>query len=166
MVFAYYSRLTKRQQSIYRQSDRIENIRLNDPVKLISKINGLEHALKSEDRASTKLHSKQIIDVLVKELVAPPINTRVLKVRPSDNWGELHGYYEPIDAKQIATITVWMRTAKHKRVVAFRTFLRTLLHEFCHHLDYELFQLADSFHTEGFFKRESNLFKQLIGNEE
>ena len=166
MVFGYYSRLTKRQQSIYRQSDRIENIKLNDPGKLTSKINGLELALKSDDWANTKLHSKQIIDLLVKDVGVPPINTKVLKVRPSDDWGELHGLYEPIDAKQNATITVWMRTAKHKRVVAFRTFLRTLLHEFCHHLDYELFQLADSFHTEGFFKRESNLFKQLIGNEE
>ena len=55
-----------------------------------------------------------------------------------------------------------MRTAQHKRVVAFRTFLRTLLHELCHHLDYELLKLEDSFHTEGFFKRESSLFKQLV----
>ena len=44
----------------------------------------------------------------------------------------------------------------------FRTFLRTLLHELCHHLDYELLDLDDSFHTEGFFKRESSLFKQLV----
>jgi len=55
-----------------------------------------------------------------------------------------------------------MRTAQHRRVVAFRTFLRTLLHELCHHLDYELLKLEDSFHTEGFFKRESGLFKQLV----
>jgi hypothetical protein len=48
-------------------------------------------------------------------------------------------------------------------VVAFRTFLRTLLHEFCHHLDYTLLGLQDSFHTEGFFRRESGLFSQLVG---
>jgi len=47
-------------------------------------------------------------------------------------------------------------------VVAFRTFLRTLLHEFCHHLDYECYKLHDSFHTEGFYKRESSLLKQLL----
>jgi hypothetical protein len=58
-----------------------------------------------------------------------------------------------------------MRTAHHRRVVAFRTFLRTLLHELGHHLDYELLKLADSFHTEGFFKRESSLFKQLVPQE-
>jgi hypothetical protein len=55
-----------------------------------------------------------------------------------------------------------MRTARHRRVVAFRTFLRTLLHEIGHHVDYERLGLADSFHTEGFFKRESSLFKQLV----
>jgi len=29
-----------------------------------------------------------------------------------------------------------MRTARHKKIVAFKTFLRTLLHELCHHLDF------------------------------
>jgi hypothetical protein len=55
-----------------------------------------------------------------------------------------------------------MRTAKKSDVVAFRTFLRTLLHELCHHLDYEFLELDDSFHTQGFFKRESSLFHQII----
>ena len=47
-------------------------------------------------------------------------------------------------------------------MVAFRTFLRTLLHELGHHLDYEYLRLAESFHTEGFFRRESSLFRQLV----
>jgi hypothetical protein len=55
-----------------------------------------------------------------------------------------------------------MRTAKQRRVVAFRTYLRTLLHELGHHLDYTLLRLHDSFHTEGFYKRESSLFHQLV----
>ena len=56
-----------------------------------------------------------------------------------------------------------MRTAHRRQVVAFRTFLRTLLHEVCHHLDYDLLRLPDSFHTEGFYKRESSLLKQILG---
>jgi hypothetical protein len=43
-----------------------------------------------------------------------------------------------------------MRTAQRKKVVAFRTFLRTVLHEYCHHLDYALLKFEDSFHTEVF----------------
>ncbi|MGH8757867.1 MAG: hypothetical protein ACRET9_06705, partial [Burkholderiales bacterium] len=58
-------------------------------------------------------------------------------------------------------IELWMRTARRRQIVAFRTFLRTLLHEFCHHLDYELLKLPDSFHTEGFYQRESSLFNQI-----
>lgn len=60
-----------------------------------------------------------------------------------------------------AVIRVWMKTAANERVVAHRTFLRTLLHEVCHHLDYDLLQLADFFHTQGFFARESSLVRQL-----
>jgi hypothetical protein len=56
---------------------------------------------------------------------------------------------------------VWMRTAAFGRVVAFRTFLRTLIHELCHHLDFTYLELPHSFHTEGFFKRESSLVHQL-----
>ncbi len=114
-------------------------------------------------RGRVESFAKYIIDALVEDINVPHVNIHVLTVRPSEDWGELHGLYEPVDGKQKALITIWMRTATHKKVVAFRTFLRTILHEFCHHLDYEFLQLADSFHTEGFFKRESNLFKQLLG---
>jgi len=55
-----------------------------------------------------------------------------------------------------------MRTAKRQQVVAFKTYLRTLIHELCHHLDYEYYRLEDSLHTQGFFRRESNIMKQLI----
>ena len=50
--------------------------------------------------------------------------------------------------------------AKHKRVVAYRSFLRTLLHEICHHLDYEHFRFPETFHTEGFYNRESALVRR------
>jgi len=48
-------------------------------------------------------------------------------------------------------------------VVAFKSFLRTIVHELLHHLDYEHFRLDDSFHTEGFFQRESSVARQLLG---
>ena len=58
-----------------------------------------------------------------------------------------------------------MRTRAHEQVVKFRTFLRTVCHELCHHLDVTLFALDDSFHTEGFFRRESSLVRTLLGEE-
>ena len=90
-------------------------------------------------------------------------NVRVLAVRPSDVDGELHGLYEPDEELPVARISVWMRTAQKKQVVAFRSFLRTVVHEFLHHLDYEHFKLPETFHTEGFYKRESSLTNALFG---
>ena len=89
------------------------------------------------------------------------MDVKVLAVRPELRSAELHGLYTRDGARR-PRIRVWMRTLRYKRVVAFRTFLRTLLHEVCHHLDYTLLGLADSFHTQGFFSRESSLFRQLV----
>jgi len=97
-------------------------------------------------------------------VLIPPAGTvavDVLAVRPSSGGGELHGLYTR-DERRSPSIQLWMRTARHRRVVAFRTFLRTLLHETGHHIDYEHLRLAESFHTEGFFRRESSLFQQLV----
>src|SRR5262249_55532130 len=56
----------------------------------------------------------------------------------------------------------WMRTAKRHDVVASRTFLRTLLHEVVHHLDMCLYDLPNSYHTAGFYRRESSLFRTVV----
>ncbi len=90
-----------------------------------------------------------------------PVRVEVLAARPHARWGELHGLYTA-ERGRTPKIQLWMRTAKQKRVVAFRTFLRTLLHEVGHHIDYTGLRLADSYHTEGFYKRESSLFHQLV----
>lgn len=158
MVFGYYHRLNRSQQAVYRKSDAIERIELNHPENIRRSVILLKDTLITEDRKKTEQASRVIVENIVSDLNVAPAHIRVLSARPSHNWGELHGLYEPSDAR----ITVWMRTAKHKKVVAFRTFLRTILHELCHHLDYELLKLADSYHTEGFFKRESNLLRQLV----
>ncbi len=55
-----------------------------------------------------------------------------------------------------------MRPAKRGQVVAFKTLLRTQIHEICHHLDYELHGLDNTFHTEGYFRRESSILRQLV----
>ena len=163
MRYAYYARLTSRQQSIYRKSDAIGEIALPSAAALRALVEALERALAAADRPAVERAAKALAASLLVRLGTPPLRLRVLAVRPSDDWGELHGLYEPGEGRTLAAITLWMRTAQHRKVVAFRTFLRTLLHELCHHLDYELFDLADSFHTAGFFKRESSLFKQLVG---
>jgi hypothetical protein len=46
-------------------------------------------------------------------------------------------------------IRVWMRTAVRKQVTSFGTFLSTICHEFCPHLDFQHFGFRDSWHTRG-----------------
>jgi len=55
-----------------------------------------------------------------------------------------------------------MRTAQRHDVVKPKTFVRTLMHEIGHYMDYALLKLEDSYHTQGFFKRESSLVRTLF----
>ena len=164
MPFNYYHRLSRRQQSTYRRSDEMSEVALSDPGQMRVEVQTIERGLKTESRGAVQQGSERLAALISGQLGIPKSVVNVLARRPSDDWGELHGLYEPAEPPALAQITVWMRTAQRKQVVAFRTFLRTLLHEVCHHLDYELFKLDESYHTEGFYQRESSLFHQLVPN--
>jgi hypothetical protein len=161
MPFSYYSRLSPRAQAVYRRSDATTSLELPEAERLRPLVEELRGALQRDDRRAVEAAARQLGEGLARQLGLPPPAVEVLAVRPSAGWGELHGLYTR-EERGPARIQLWMRTARHRRVVAFRTFLRTLLHEIGHHVDYELLRLADSFHTEGFFRRESSLFRQLV----
>ena len=161
MPFAYYERLSARDRAIYRKSDSVTSLVLPRPPELQALVEELRLALASEERREIEASSSALALGLGGQLELSPVRLEVLAVRPSADWGELHGLYTR-EAGRAPRIQLWMRTAHHKRIVAFRTFLRTLLHEVGHHVDYERLELADSFHTEGFFRRESSLFHQLV----
>lgn len=166
MAFAYYARLSPRQQAVYRKSDAVTEVPLPHAALLHDIVGVLRAALDQDRREAVEAAAQALVAGLCEMLRVPPVAVRVRAVRPSSHWGELHGLYTArraaASARTAATIEVWMRTAHHRRVVAFRTFLRTLLHEVGHHLDYHLLRLPDSLHTEGFFKRENSLFRQLV----
>jgi hypothetical protein len=120
--------------------------------------------LESGDRAGVEAACQALVDGINARLATPSVRVRVLERRPANAQGELQGLYEPDEVTGgAARISVWMRTARKVQVVKFRTFLRTLVHEVCHHLDYEHYKLAETFHTEGFYARESALVRELLG---
>jgi len=163
MPFAYFTRLTRQQQGIYLESDGITTMPLPEAPRLQPLVTALARGLESGERATTESVAQRLVLGLVRALGAPPVRVKVLAARPHAGWGELHGLYEtPRRGGEPPLITLWMRTARQQRVVAFRTFLRTLLHEVGHHVDYTLLRLGDSFHTQGFYARESHLFHQLV----
>ncbi len=161
MPFDYYRRLTARQKRIYDRSDAITSLPLADPEALHPLVRELERALAADRRSEVNRHCAALAGEICRRFAVPPVRVRVLAARPSGDYGELHGLYDPEPEPPL--ITLWMRTAAKRQVVAFRSFLRTLVHELLHHLDYEHFELEETFHTEGFFKRESSLANQLLG---
>ena len=163
MPFAYYARLSPRRQAVYRKSDAIETLALPAGVDGGADLVALKAALAADDRAGVQAAGQRLIDAMADGFGVPPVRVRALAVRPADETGELHGLYEPEDGPTVARITVWMRTAVHGKPVAFRSLTRTLIHELCHHLDYELYKLPETFHTEGFYARESALVRELLG---
>ena len=109
---------------------------------------------------------QQLVDQLCDALNCVRVKVHIMERRSHDRRGELHGLYEVKQrGMRQARIYVWMRTAKRQQLVAYKTFLRTLVHECCHHLDLTHYHLADSLHTSNFYKRESSLYKQLLGND-
>jgi len=161
MPFAYYRSLSRRDKAIYDASDRIPFLALPRADALHPIVDVLRQALERDDRAVVEAAAARLVLGITALLEVEAVDVKVLAVRPELRAAELHGLYTR-DGVRRPRIRVWMRTLRYKRVVAFRTFLRTLLHEVCHHLDYTHLALPDSFHTQGFFSRESSLFKQLV----
>jgi hypothetical protein len=162
MRFSYYDRLSGERKKIYRQSDAIVTLGIPRGLEVGGIVGEIETALKSDDRAAVQRACQRLVDALNEGYRVPSARVRILSRRPDEGDGELHGLYEPGEGRFPARITAWMRTAQRAQVVAFKTFLRTLIHELCHHLDYELFALEETFHTEGFYKRESSLVAALL----
>jgi hypothetical protein len=162
--FAYYDRLSAESKRTYRKSDSLDRVAVPDVDTLQPLARAIEPALGAANRAVVERACQALVDALNARLGTPRVTMRVLERRPSNSEGELHGLYEPDEVTGgAARITLWMRTASREQVVKFRTFLRTLVHEVCHHLDYELLELPETFHTQGFYSRESALVRELLG---
>jgi hypothetical protein len=159
--FAYYERLSAKDQASYRRSDAISEIPLPDAPALLPLVRQLEEALATGKRPRVASAVTALATALLGQLGVSAVKIHVRQVRPQLDDGELHGLYTFARDGEPPKLEVWMRTAAQTKVVRFRTFLRTLLHELAHHLDVTLLGLEDSFHTNGFFRRESSLVRQL-----
>ncbi len=158
-------RLSRPQRAIYDRSNAIPSIPLRVSPRLARAVSLLPVALAGEysDEAERRRKVTKVSQVICDEICrvkrVSSLRVIVKGVRPIEDSSEYHGLY--VSEGQSHEITVWMYTAKRRQVVAPRTLLRTLLHEVVHHLDYTKLDLEESFHTDGFFKRESSLVRQL-----
>lgn len=166
MRFSYFERLSAADKRIYLRSDEIRAVKVPDVVALSPFVEELRAALEAGKRIRATKAANTLVLALCKQLGAPKVRIRIRETRPSWDGGELHGLYTfALEAGEVPEIEVWMRTVAKGQIVRFRTFMRTLLHEVCHHLDATIFEMTESFHTHGFYARESSLVKQFLGEQ-
>ncbi|HZR82596.1 MAG TPA: hypothetical protein VFD92_15990 [Candidatus Binatia bacterium] len=161
MASEWWHRLPAAQRREYERSAAITRVALAPATDLTAAVVQVQRSLEADDRDATELAARRLVALLCTRLGVPPVSVRVSGIRPHDARGELHGLYTPNGGAGRDRITVWMRTARRRDVVAIKTFLRTLLHEVCHHLDFFALDLPHSFHTPGFYQRESSLYRIL-----
>lgn len=154
---SWYRRLPPSLRAVAEQSDRYPALPLRPPPALLDAVSELPAALASGVTPRVQDVAQRVADGVCQAFGVSEIRVRVEARRPSDARGELHGLYFPGHTASRSVVTVWMRTAKRQQTVAPRTFLRTLLHELCHHLDYTYLRLRSSLHSQGFYRRESSL---------
>jgi len=165
MRAGFRHRLSPAHKRIYDRSDSISSIpvrvspRLARAVHLLPVALATDYSTQAEKVAKVGKVAQVVCDEICAALNVGKLRVLVKGVRPIHDDAEYHGLY--VSRGRVQEISVWMYTAKRRQVVAPRTFLRTLLHEVVHHLDYTLLRLGESFHSEGFFQRESSLVHQL-----
>jgi hypothetical protein len=161
--FAYYARLSAKDKATYRRSDAIAEVPLADVEALRPLVAGIDEALASGKRVRVLKAVTAFVHAFLAQVGAPGLKLHVREVRPDLEDAELHGLYTFADGDTPPKLEVWMRTRALEKVVKTKTFVRTVVHELLHHLDVTVFALEDSFHTEGFFRRESSVVRALFG---
>lgn len=145
----------------YLRSDSMRKIILPSDEPIRTHASGLEAALAEEDRKALQLAANAIADIFNLTFSTPKSPVKVLGVRPrevteSSVW-ETFGDYD----LETQRIRLWMRTAVLQKPSAYGTFLSTLCHELCHHLDVVHLGLPNTFHTRGFYERAGLLYHHI-----
>ena len=146
------------------ESDRLRTLEVPQDDRLLTLRNSIDSALSGGTSAAVRRACAEFLSVASAFYRVTRPEVRVLAARPvrvrEGGWAtELFGDYAP----ETTLIRVWMRTAVRKQVTSFGTFLSTLCHEFCHHLDYQRFGFRDSWHTRGFYDRAAALYHHMRG---
>ena len=145
------------------ESDRIRTLDLPQDECLLTITNSIESAMEAGTSADVRRACTELLTATSEFYRTTTCGVRVLAARPlrvREQWAtELFGDYNP----ETMLIRVWMRTAVRKEVTSFGTFVSTLCHEFCHHLDFQKFGFRDSWHTRGFYERTAALYHHVQG---
>ena len=148
----------------FAESDQLTGLELPGDDRLRLSAISIESLMKNGTRAAVQNACAEFLLIATEFYGVPKPNVRALASRPlwvrEGGWAtELFGDYSPTTEM----IRIWTRTAVRKQVTSFGTFLSTLCHEFCHHLDCQRFGFRQSPHTRGFYERTAALYHHARG---
>jgi hypothetical protein len=143
----------------YEASDAQHTLDLPPAGSLQQDAERLRAALEAAQAPEVRRAGQQLLDHLAEFYGLPAPRLRILGVRPHRVRDghldyELHGDY----TIETGVLRAWMRTAIRGKVTSYRGMLNTILHEFVHHLDVQLFGWSDTPHTRGFYWRVDALY--------
>ena len=153
----------RKNRAEFLESDLIKTLDLPGNGTLTEIAQRLEYAMKADKIRDVRSTCAEFLATASDFYEVPNCAIRVLAARPlrvrERGTFELFGDYTP----ETSLIRVWMRTAVRREVTSFGTFVSTLCHEFCPHLDFQKFSFADSWHTRGFYERAAALYHHARG---
>lgn len=151
----------RKQKTEYLRSESMNNLELPPPEPLRTYALQLKAGLENENKAAILAASKLLLNELSDVYAVKKPKVKVLSVRPQEVTGEwvfqTFGDYDT----ETAVIRLWMRTAVQKKTSSYGTFLSTLVHEFCHHMDVVALDMPNTFHTRGFYERVAELYHYI-----
>ncbi|MFC1612299.1 hypothetical protein ACFL29_00410 [Patescibacteria group bacterium] len=143
----------------YLKSNRILKVKLkvSENARMYAKI-----ILDSQDEFDRQKFGDALLDELCDAARIDIVNLKISSARQSHRRREnkivskQYGYYKP----GTNYIFIHNRTAVRGQILAPKTFLDTLLHEWIHHYDFKRLRL-NSIHTSGFYARLKYLKEML-----
>jgi hypothetical protein len=144
-------------------SDALKRVPLPPDGRLAAIATSIESAMTEGAATDVRRTCEQFLGAASDFYSVPRCEVRVLAARPlrvrEYSTIELFGDYHP----DTRLIRVWLKTAVRKDITSFGTFLSTLCHEFCHHLDFQRLGYGNSWHTRGFYERTAALYHHARG---
>lgn len=144
-------------------SDSLCKLEVPQDDRLLGPAETIERAMKEQSRTAMLGPCSEFLAAASDFYDVKTPDVRILAARPlrvrEGGSIELFADYWP----ETLLIRIWSRTAVRKQITSFGTFLSTLCHEFCHHLDCQKLGFRRSPHTRGFYERTAVLYHHVRG---
>src|SRR5579871_545417 len=136
---AFFYRMSPRAQQCYLKSDAIDRYNFVPSGAALARTQTLLQALESGSLTAINRAAQHLVDEICRLMRITPLRVEIRGARPRNSRSELHGIFYPHERPP--RMVVWMLTAQRRDIVRPKTFLRTLLHELGHYLDYAFLNL-------------------------